>query len=267
MREKINAILCYHNHHDYLDRCIISLDKQVDDIIIVDDASDRPPHSPFYRTLHVPNRLGPAASFNYGVSKTKSNPDDWFLYVDPHTVFAPKSLGKMLKLASDDYDFVLGTGYVSFLDPAGPWAKVLKKSDFITDVPLTFLIKRALWDTLDGIPEPAFCHMDHLAKHLFQKGIVYAKLNGMCYHDVHGDLMDVVRYYYMNGYSYAKSGLETDAVKIAKTYTTEHLKQLLSGLFSCAQGVGAMEGLGLLPEEPLDMVQVGLTWEEPDEEM
>jgi hypothetical protein len=166
----------------------------------------------------------------------------------------------MLDLAGDDYDFVLGTGWVSFMDPDSPWGRILSKSNLHQDIPLTFLIQHSLWETLGGIPDVPYCHMDHLAQRLMQRGISFAKVSKMCHHHVDGDLWEVVKYYYMSAYSYARSGLDTPEVQLAKSYTKDHLAQLLSALFTSAHAIGAMEGLDLLPDAPLDVTGFSLHW-------
>ena len=255
----VDAIICYHNHHDYLARCVESLQTGVRQVLVVNDGSDRPLpiFDGAYTELRRSTRHSPANSFNYGAFHSNA---DWLLYVDPHTIFFPNAVKKMLDVAGDEYDFVLGRGWVSFLDPDSKWGKLLAKSDLQTDVPLTFLIQRKLWDTLGGIPEPQYCHMDVLAQTLFEKGIVIAQLNKMCHHHIQGSMRDVIWYYWRAGFSYARAGVENPVVDMAKEYTDEHLAQLLSALFSSAYNIGAMEGLGNLPSEPLDATKFMLKW-------
>ena len=253
----VDAIVCYHNHHNYLGRCVESLQPGVRQILVVNDGSSRP--LPLLDTsiteLRRGTRHSPANSFNYGAFHSNA---DWLLYVDPHTIFFPNAVQKMLDVAGEDYDFVLGRGWVSFLDPESQWGKILAESDVQANVPLTFLIHRTLWDSLGGIPEPQYCHMDVLARKLAEKGIMYAKLDKMCHHHVEGTLKDVIWYYVRSGYSYNAAGLQTDGAE----YTTEQLAQLLSALFSSAYAVGAMWGAGNLPSEALDVTGFGFQWGE-----
>jgi hypothetical protein len=214
-----------------------------------------------FTELRRGTKHNPANSFNYGAFHSNA---EWLLYVDPHTIYFPNSIPKMLDTAGNDYDFVLGRGWVSFLDPESTWGVILSKSDLQASVPLTFLIHRRLWDTLGGIPEPPYCHMDVLANKLYEKGMLYGVVEKMCHHHIDGDILDVVRYYWRSAFSYAASGLSTPEVELAKTYTSTHLAQLLSALFTAAHGIGAMEGLGTLPKAPLDITKFMLQWgEEP----
>ena len=251
-KPSVDAIICYHNHHDYLARCVESLHTGVRQILVVNDGSTRPLplDAEGFTELRRSTRHSPANSFNYGAFHSNA---DWLLYVDPHTIFFPNAVQKMLAVAGDEYDFVLGKGWVSFLDPDSQWGRILANSDLQTDVPLTFLIHRTLYDTLGGIPEPKYCHMDVLAQTLLAKGILYAELSKMCHHHIDGSMKDVIWYYWRAGFSYARAGLPVESVEQAKTYTAEHAAQLLAALFGSAYALGTMDGLGNLPTEPLDV--------------
>jgi hypothetical protein len=270
MSVTIDAIVCYHNHGNTLLDCYASIEQQVRNVLIVDDGSNYPPpQAKVDDSLAIFTRSprhGVANSFNYGAFHSNA---DWLLYVDPHCIFAPEAVEVMLKTAGDDYDFCWGTGWVTFLTPDTPWAKLLVKNDLHSDVRLCFMMKRTLWEYLNGIPEPPHCHMDVLTDALLEQGIMVAEVHGLCHHHTDGGLMDKVAYYYTTGKSYGKlakagfpAGTRTPSVQLAKTYGRDHLAQMLSALFSCAEQIGAMEGLGKLPKKPLDMVSVGLSWEE-----
>jgi len=254
-KPSVDAIICYHNHHDYLARCVESLHTGVRQILVVNDGSTRPLplDAEGFTELRRSTRHSPANSFNYGAFHSNA---DWLLYVDPHTIFFPNAVQKMLDAAGDEYDIVLGRGWVSFLPPDSKWGRILAKSDLHQDVPLTFMLQRTLWEQLGGIPEPKYCHMDVLAQTLLEKGILFAQLDKMCHHHIDGDMRDVIWYYWRAGFSYAAAGLDVRAAK----YTKEHLARLLSAVFSCAYAVGAMEGAENLPSEALDVDGFLLQW-------
>ena len=270
----VDAIVCYHKHKNAVE-CVKSLKPQVRQIITVDDGSGYENHQWYYwkeqygTVLHREKRHGVANSFNYGAFHSNA---DYFLYVDPHCTFKPKAVANLVKACGTDYDFAWGTGSVAFVTEE-PYKTLLRKSDRHDRVNLCFLIKHTLWESMKGIPEPPHCHMDVLADELLRTGTMVAQVHDVCHHQTRGGLFEAIRYYYSSAKSYGltaqagyAAGKRSPIVQQAQRIASpEVVAQLLSAVFASIHAVGAIEGLGLLPEEALPMVQTGLSWKEDEE--
>lgn len=262
----VDAILCYHNHKPYIDRCLDSLKDQVRECIIVDNASAPPLqqgnnyrlHPVFY---HHP-RKGPANSFNYGAFHSNA---DWLLYVDPHCVFQPKAILQMQALAEQgEYNLVMGSGEHIMLSPEDPWFLATSEIQPYKEVPLTFLMARSLWEAMGGIPEPPACHMDVLAAELLRQGIQVGWVKGVCQHDLHGSFMQAVTSYFHAGRSY---GLVQHAnipaghkIPDYSQLPRDRVALLVKLLFAAAHTLGAITGLEAVPQEPLDVGDIRFDW-------
>jgi hypothetical protein len=266
----VDAILCYHNHRDIIADCLNSLDSQVRQCILVDDGSDPPfkfTHSSDTAGISILRRdqqHSPANSFNYGAKYSNA---DWLLYVDPHIQFKSKAVANMLKVAGDDYDLVFGMGTNTDLSPDDPWAVALSHLDTSRQVPLTFLIHRTLWTQMHGIPEPPFCHMDALQDCIQREGILIAVVQHCCEHRRQTDFWGFFKAYYLNGKSYAAAGPslghDAPATQLARTYTPDQVCMLIAAACASLQQLGVLDGLGLIPQTPLDVTGVGLYWTDP----
>ena len=177
-------------------------------------------------------------------------------------------MANLLNVCGEDYEFAWGQGTVSFLTEE-PWKTLLAKLDRRSKVNLCFLIKTSLWESMKGVPEPPHCHMDVLAEELIRTGVMVGSVNGVCHHQTQGGVGEILKYYLTTGQSYGKlakagfsAGVNHPLVRQAQqNHSPEHLAQLLSAACSCLQAIGVLDGLELLPKEPLDAVQVGLSWE------
>jgi len=268
----VDAIICYHNHAGVLLDCLARLKEQVRQYIIVDDGSDDAGAATTVAWDYLANtsilrrdtQHSPANSFNYGAKYSNA---DWLLYVDPHTRFKPRAIANMLHAAGDDYDCVLGLGTNRDLDPADPWATALTHLDTSRQAPFTFLITRALWTQWGGIPEAPHCHMELLQQRILRDGILIAVVQHCCTHERHTDFFGFLHAYYMNGYSYAQAspslGTDGPATALARTYGPDHITMLIASACASLQQLGALHGLGKIPQAPLDVSGVGLYWTDP----
>jgi hypothetical protein len=221
--------------------------------------------------LERKERHGVANSFNYGAMHSNA---DYVLYVDPHCTFQPKTVANMVKACVEPpgYDFCWGTGSVSFLTEE-PWKTLLARSDQHPRVPLTFLITTRLWEQIKGIPEPPHCHMDVLAQDLLRQGIMVATVHDVCHHQTTGGLWAALRYYYSAAKSYARTARAGYAVgrdyppvvQARQHHTPKEVAMLVSAAMSSLHALGAIEGLGLLPEGTLPLAASGVAWEATEE--
>lgn len=258
-------------HSSLIARCHDTLKDQVDHTYIVLDGWLTQPwkERSDVTCLHRSQRHGPAASFNHGAEHSEAG---WLLYVDPHNRYKQGSVKQMLSCAGDEYDFVLGCGDTVWLKAGDPWATALARCERGKDVPLTFLIKKTLFDELGGIPEPPHCHMETLADTLLQNGVAVARLGGMVTHDAQLSFRDYLYKYYMSGYSYAALaeagypiGESADIVRIARGLDTEQITQLLGMAFTALNQLGALDGLGATPAETLPVDDFLCQWLRPPE--
>lgn len=270
-QETVDAILCYHNHSkDHLLSCLESLRTETTRILIVDDASTSPQ---YYGKLHKPfkgivirrqERGGPASSFNHGAKESNAT---WLLYVDPHCIYQLGSVAQMRSACGTEHRFCLGTGLQSHLSEDSVWYRALEKAAAYRRLPLTFLIRRDLWEEIGGIPEVPYAHMDVLAKFLNGYSEKIACVHNVCSHHIKGNMAGMIWRYYQNGLAYGtllaqdiEFDPQSNVAKIARNLKKEQIKQLLNLIFTTANQLGALEGLGLVPQEDLGMRGFGFTW-------
>jgi hypothetical protein len=266
-------------HEPSIKRCLETLIPQVRQaFVVLDGWGYTGPLDDFQATyedgkvtlLHRRTRHGPAASFNHGAKQSTA---DWLLYVDPHNIYRPGSIHQMIA-AAGDLDFVLGTGDTTWLSPDDPWAPALSRYERSREpVPLTFLMRRALWEEMGGIPEPPYCHMEVLADELLRRGVQIARLGGMVTHSASLSLQEYAAKHYMSGYSYAalaatgsRIGESADVVRLARELDRDQVTQLLGLAFTALHQLGAVAGLGGAPGEALPVDDFRCQWLGPKED-
>lgn len=272
----VDAILCFHDHHQTIEACLESLANQVTHRRIMDDAS--PTHAaqtirmghhnqlldyPYGTIFRRDIRGGPANTFNWGARDSSA---EWLLYVDPHCVFQPGAVAQMLAAAGDQYEFVLGTGTEFGLNTEDAFFLALQ--DLVaSQVPLTFLMKAELWSELHGIPEVPFCHMDAIADQLTQQGVAIAEVRGVCRHLRERDFMGWAKDYFMTGYSYGVLAREgylahtlPHVMPIARSLTTAQVGLLVRMVITSLMQLGCLAGLDLVPQKSLGFTDTSFQW-------
>ena len=99
--DRISVVVCNYNGEEYLSEClrsIVSMEAEVDEILVVDNASEDGSvalvreHFPEVRVLALPSNGGPCVARNAGMRAARNR---WVLAVDNDAILRPDVLGKL----------------------------------------------------------------------------------------------------------------------------------------------------------------------------
>jgi hypothetical protein len=142
------------------------------------------------------------------------------------------------------------------------WAPALERLRY-ADVPLTFLMHRSLWEAMGGIPEPPACHMDVLARALFQRGELIAEVKDVCTHARLHPFPQALMSFYQAGWSYgavAREGIPNALANEVSKLSAQQVAFLVKITMMGLHRLGALTGLGVVPEAPLDVGVIKFEW-------